>query len=76
MTLSWTEAGDTIQVLHDGAILGSVPIDQQHQLPGELPTCTVRSFRNQDGKLTQILVRAVLTSATTDAPQAPGKSTV
>lgn len=73
VTFSWTEANDLVQVMYDGTILGSVPRDQQHHLQVSLPPGTVRSVRKQDGKVTQILVRADLSSANAKVPQLPGK---
>ncbi len=72
LTLSRTEATDLVQVLHNGAVLGSVPNEQGHLLPVSLASCTVRSVRKQDGKVTQIVVRAVLMPTSADTCQHPG----
>ena len=72
LTLSRTESNDLVQVMHDGTVLGSVPNEQGHLLPVSLPSCTVRSVRKQDGKVTQIVVRAVLLPTSADTCQHPG----
>ncbi|DBA75581.1 TPA: hypothetical protein ACH3X2_009136 [Trebouxia sp. C0005] len=72
LTLSRTESNGLVQVIHDGAVLGSVPNEQNHLLPVNLPSCTVRSVRKQDGKVTQIVVRAVLLPTSADTCQYPG----
>ena len=56
------------QVCCEGYALGQVPTDQQQQLEGSSCTCTVRSIRKQDGKITQILVRAILSSSAAEPP--------
>ncbi len=72
LTLSRTESNDLVQVMHDGTALGSVPKEQEHLLPVNLPSCTVHSVRKQDGKVTQIVVRAVLVPPSADTCQHPG----
>ncbi len=72
LTLSRTESNDLVQVMHDGTALGSVPKEQGHLLPVNLPSCTVHSVRKQDGKVTQIVVRAVLVPPSADTCQHPG----
>ena len=72
LILSRTESNELVQVIHDGAVLGSVPNEQNHLLPVNLPSCTVRSVRKQDGKVTQIVVRAVLLPTSADTCQYPG----
>ncbi len=72
LTLSRTESNDLVQVMHNGTALGSVPKEQGHLIPISLPSCTVRSVRKQDGKVTQIVVRAVLVPTSADTCQHPG----
>lgn len=62
VTLSSDESTGRAQVYCEGQLLGQVPADQQQQLSGSSCNCTVRSVKKQDGKITQILVRAVLSS--------------
>lgn len=77
LTLSRTDSNDLVQVMHDGTALGSVPSEQGHLLPISLPSCAIRSVRKQDGKVTQIVVRAVLgpTSADTCEHSGPPAAT-
>ncbi|DBA80566.1 TPA: hypothetical protein ACH3X1_007826 [Trebouxia sp. C0004] len=72
LTLSRTDSNDLVQVMHEGTALGSVPNEQGRLLPVSLPACTVRSVRKQDGKVTQIVVRAVLLPTSADVCQHPG----
>jgi len=72
LTLSRTESNDLVQVMHNGTALGSVPKEQGHLIPISLPSCTVRSVRKKDGKVTQIVVRAVLVPTSADTCQHPG----
>lgn len=60
VTLSCDESTGMSQVHCEGQVLGQVPADQQQQLSGSSCTCNVRSIRKQDGKITQVLVRAVI----------------
>ena len=73
VTLSRTTSGESVQVLHENNVVGAVPTDQLHHLQGDLPPCTVRSVRKQDGKITQVLVRATMVPSTIEAPQLSGK---
>ncbi len=72
LTLSRSESNDLVQVMHDGIALGSVPNEQGQLLPVSLPSCTVRSVRMQDSKVTQIVVRAVLLPTSANTYQHPG----
>ena len=54
------DLGKTLQVQYKDSPLGQVPTEQQQQLEGSSYICTVRSIRKQDGKITQVMVRAVL----------------
>ena len=68
--LSGDESTGRSQVQCEGHVLGQVPADQQQQLRGNSCTCNVRSIRKQDGKITQILVRAVISNS--QAKSLPG----
>lgn len=70
VTLSSDESTGKAQVHCEGQVLGQVPADQQQQLSGSFCKCTVRSVKKQDRKITQILVRAVLSNS--DLKQLPG----
>lgn len=70
VALSSDESTGKTHVHCEGQVLGQVPADQQRQLSGSSCNCTVRSVKKQDGKITQILVRAVLSNA--DLKQLPG----
>lgn len=70
VTLSSDESTGQAQVHCEGQVLGHVPADQQQHLSGSSCSCTVRSVKRQDGKITQILVRAVLSNA--DLKRLPG----
>lgn len=70
VTLSNDESIGRSQVHCDGQVLGHVPADQQQQLRGSSCICNVRSIRKQDGKITQILVRAVVSNS--QAKSLPG----
>lgn len=63
VTLDDALSAGRLQVYCKGSALGHVPTDQEQQLKGSACTCTVRSIRKQDGKITQILVRAVLSTS-------------
>lgn len=75
VTLDDDTSTGTPQVYCKGYALGLVPTEQQQQLKGSSCTCTVRSIRKQDGKITQILVRAVLSTSVAETlpgmPQLP-----
>ena len=64
------------QVLHDQTVLGNVPASSQQLVHDRTPTCTVRSVKRQDGKLSQILVRAVFPSSETTATLPTGTVSV
>lgn len=67
VTLDNDVSTGTSQVYCNGCALGQVPTEQQQLLDGSSCLCTVRSIRKQDGKITQILVRAVISSSVAEA---------
>lgn len=70
VTLLSLDSDKTMQVQYEGRTLGHVPTDQQQQLANSSCACTVRSIRKVDGKVSQILVRAV--TAESAPSQLPG----
>ena len=70
VTLSNDHSSGKAQIHCEGQLLGQVPVEQQQQLGGSSCTCSLRSIRKQDGKVTQILVRAVVSNS--QAKSLPG----
>ena len=65
------QSGSVTEVVHEETVLGVVPASDQQLFQDRTPACTIRSVRRQDGKLSQILVRAIfLNSEATAAPPA------
>ena len=65
------QSGSVTEVVHEETVLGFVPASDQQLFQDRTPTCTIRSVKRQDGKLSQILVRAIFRSSeATAAPPA------
>lgn len=65
------QSGSVTEVVHEETVLGVVRASDQQLFQDSTPACTIRSVRRQDGKLSQILVRAIFpNSEATTAPPA------